>query len=399
MSDEDPALVDATLTRLLSDHPPRSTDPVTFLRAQFDAGLAYVWFPRGYGGLDQPLSLQTLVDERLAAAGAPPSGRITNAIAAGQGAATIVTFGTELQKRWYLRPLFTAELLGCQLFSEPASGSDLASLATRAVRDGDEWVVNGQKVWTSGAQSADIAILLARTDPDAPKHGGLTEFVLDMRTSGVEVRPLRQMDGGKHFCEVFLTDVHIPDTERLGPVNEGWAVSQQTLGYERYNIPKAEGRGGGAIATVVAAWQARRDKDSTTARVLKAELMRHWAAVEVVRLLQLRADALRAEGRSGPEGSLAKLAMSVTSRRLAEWAPALLEGHGGLLDGYGEDEPHPWGVDEPLALACVRSPALAIAGGTDQIQRNIIGDRVLGLPREPALDRGMPWNRTMHNAT
>src|SRR5579884_983599 len=239
----DADLVEAAVEGLLAEHPPRSTDPVIFLRAQFDAGLAYVWFPVGYGGLDQPIALQSRVDRRLAQAGAPPSGRVTNAIAAGQGSATILAYGSEEQKRRYLRPLFTAEMMGCQLYSEPGSGSDLASLATRAVPDGGEWVVNGQKVWTSGAHRAGMAILLARTDPDVPKHAGLTQFVMDMRAPGVEVRPLRQMTGGAEFNEVFLTDVRIPDSERLGPVNDGWAVSQHTLVFERYNMPRVAGRG------------------------------------------------------------------------------------------------------------------------------------------------------------
>jgi alkylation response protein AidB-like acyl-CoA dehydrogenase len=399
----DASPVDPALERLLRDHPPASTDPVKFLGAQFDAGLAYVWYPEGYGGLGLPISEQVRVDAVLETAGAPPSGRQTNAIAAGQGSATILAYGSEDQKRRYLRPLFTAEMMGCQLYSEPGSGSDLASLATRAVRDGDEWVVNGQKVWTSGAQRADTAILLARTDPDAVKHAGLTQFVLDMHAPGVEVRPLRQMTGGAEFNEVFLTDVRVPDAERLGPVNDGWAVSQHTLVYERYNMPQTPGRGEGAIAAAVAAWTARADKTSSTARALRAELMRHWVATEVVRLLQLRAGEMRARGSSGPEGSLGKLAVSVAGRRLAEWAPALLGPAGAVLDG-----PYPapgdattWGrrgyANANLALACVGSPGMAIAGGTDQIQRNIIGDRVLGLPREPAVDRGVPWSETLRN--
>src|SRR3954447_950965 len=190
--------------KLLGDYPPASTDRVTFLRAQYDAGLAWVYFPEGWGGLGVTPDLQDLVDTRLNLAGAPASGRVVNAIAAGQGAATVVAFGSDDQKRRYLRPLFTAELMGCQLYSEPGSGSDLASLATRAVRDGDEWVVNGQKVWTSGAHRAKWAILLARTDPDVVKHAGLTQFVLDMTDPGVTVRPLRQMSGGVEFNEVFL---------------------------------------------------------------------------------------------------------------------------------------------------------------------------------------------------
>jgi alkylation response protein AidB-like acyl-CoA dehydrogenase len=393
------ALAQDTLALLLKEHPPSSTEKFEFLRAQFDAGLAYVWFPKGYGGLDLPIDLQADIDRQLEAAGAPPSGRMTNAIAAGQGNATILAYGSEEQKQRYLRPIFTGELLGCQLYSEPVSGSDLASLATRAVRDGDEWVVNGQKVWTSGAHRADMAILLARTDPDAPKHAGLTQFVLDMHAPGVEVRPLRQMTGGAEFNEVFLTDVRVPDSERLGPTNEGWTVSQHTLVYERYNMPQMSGRGEGPVAAMVEAWKAREDKSSPTALALRAELMTHWVEAEVVRLLQMRAGMLRAQGSSGPEGSLGKLAVSTTSRARAEWAPALLGAQGMLLDvddDPGESVMRRSGI-RSLSLGCLGSPAMAIAGGTDQIQRNIIGERVLGLAREPAVDRGVPWSQTLRN--
>jgi alkylation response protein AidB-like acyl-CoA dehydrogenase len=404
MADQDPfAVADEAVTRLLREYPPGETDRVTFLRAQFDAGLAYVYYPTGSGGLDLPIDVQTEVDERLSAAGAPLSGRVLNAIAAGQGSATIQAYGTDAQKQAYLRPLFTCELMGCQLYSEPGSGSDLASLATRAVRDGDDWIVNGQKVWTSGAHRADVAILLARTDPDAPKHSGLTQFVLDMHDPGVEVRPLRQMTGGAEFNEVFLTDVHVPDAERLGPVNEGWAVSQHTLVFERYNMPQMPGRGSGPIATIVEAWHARGDKTSPAALALRGELMRHWVNAEVVRLLQMRAGVLRAQGSSGAEGSLGKLANSSTGRARSEWAPSLLGAAGTLLDGNGYQ---PVEMDagamrsggmRNLVMGCVGSPGMAIAGGTDQIQRNIIGERVLGLPREPAVDRGMPWSETLRN--
>jgi alkylation response protein AidB-like acyl-CoA dehydrogenase len=248
-----------------------------------------------------------------------------------------------------------------------------------------------------------VAILLARTNPDAPKHAGLTQFVLDMHAPGVEVRPLRQMTGGAEFNEVFLSDVRVPDSERLGAINEGWAVSQHTLVYERYNMPQVRGRGEGQIAVAVDAWRARSDKTSSAAIALKGELMRHYVDVEVVRLLQMRAGVLRAQGSSGPEGSLGKLAVSVVGRRLADWAP-VLGGADAMLfpEGYERGEEAPGagrrGIgNRSLALGCVGSPGMAIAGGTDQIQRNIIGDRVLGLPREPAVDRGMPWSQTLRN--
>lgn len=401
MEEEDRMLVHRAVDRLLQEHPPAVTDPVEFLRAQFDAGLGYVWFPTGLGGLDQRFDLQQEVDARLEAAGAPPSGRVTNAIAAGQGAASILAYGSEEQKHRYLRGLFTAEIMGCQLYSEPGSGSDLASLATRAERDGDEWVVNGQKVWTSGAHRADIAILLARTNPNVPKHAGLTQFVLDMHAPGVEVRPLRQMTGGAEFNEVFLTDVRVSDSERLGPVDGGWAVSQHTLVAERYNMPRPAERGEGPISLVMRAWRERDDKTSPYALALRDELLRHWVAAEVVRLLQLRAGEQRARGSSGPEGSLGKLAVSTAGRRLGEWAPALLGPAGMLLaEGYDDAPDAPGAMRRgasSIAMGCVGAAGIAIAGGTDQIQRTIIGDRVLGLAREPAVDRGIPWSQTLRN--
>jgi alkylation response protein AidB-like acyl-CoA dehydrogenase len=261
-------------------------------------------------------------------------------------------------------------------------------------------------VWTSGAHRAKWAIVLARTDPDAVKHAGLTQFVLDMTDPGVTVRPLRQMSGGVEFNEVFLNDVRIPDSERLGGVGDGWAVSQHTLVYERYNMPRVSGRGEGMIAPLVDAWEARADKTSPAARALKNELMRHWVDVEVLRLLQLRASVARAQGKTGAEGSLGKLAVSILMRRLGEWAPVLLGAEGMLIDNY--DAPEEVEVptarrgsttDGPYVLqkSCVNSPGIAIAGGTDQIQRNIIGDRVLGLPREPAADKGLPWSQTLRS--
>jgi len=394
--------VAARVDELLRDHPPASTDPRVFLRAQYDAGLAWVHYPVGYGGSGASMDLQPVVDDKLAAAGAPPNGRMFNAIGAGQCAATVLQFGSEEQKQHYLPEVFTGESEWCQLFSEPGSGSDLASLATRAVLDGDQWVVNGQKVWTSGAERARFALLLARTDPDAEKHAGLTAFAVDMHAPGVEVRPLRQMNGGTDFNEVFFNDVRIPDAERLGDVGAGWTVAHSTLAQERYNMPRIPQRGSGQIATAVAAWNARADRTSPDALALKDQLMRHWVDAEALRLLQARAAMLRAIGGSGPEGSLGKLATSVVGRRLAEFMPALLGAEAMLLDGY-DNVPSMMRRDArrggayAIQRAVVGSPGTSIAGGTDEIQRNIIGDRVLGLPREPSVDRGVPWSQTLRN--
>jgi len=389
----DRSVVAAAADRLLEEHPPATTDPIEFLRAQYAAGLAWVHYPAGYGGLGASIDLQAEVDDRLTAAGAPPNGRMTNPIGAGQCAATVLAYGSEEQKQHYLPTVFTGESQWCQLFSEPGSGSDLSSLATRAVADGDEWVINGQKVWTSGAQYASYALLLARTDPDAEKHAGLTAFAIDMHAPGVEVRPLRQMNGGADFSEVFMSDVRIADGERLGDVGAGWRVANATLVQERYNMGRIPNRGSGAISFVMDAWKARDDKTSTEALAIKDRLMRHWVDAEALRLLQARAATLRALGGSGPEGSLGKLATSVIGRRLSEFAPALIGAEGMLIDGYDGGR----GGDFAIQRSFVGSPSIAIAGGTDDIQRNIIGDRVLGLPREPSVDKGVPWSQTLRN--
>jgi alkylation response protein AidB-like acyl-CoA dehydrogenase len=217
----------------LATRDPAGTDRLDFLRARFDAGLAWVHYPAGLGGQGLPRDLQPAVDAAFAAAGAPTNRPERNGIGLGMAAPTILAFGDEQQQRRWLRPLWTGEEIWCQLFSEPGAGSDLAGLATRAVRKGEVggskgaegWAVTGQKVWTSSAHLASRALLVARTDPDVPKHQGLTYFSCDMTAPGVEVRPLRQMTGEAEFNEVFLTDVPIPDSDRIGAVGEGWKVA------------------------------------------------------------------------------------------------------------------------------------------------------------------------------
>ncbi|HJY03322.1 MAG TPA: acyl-CoA dehydrogenase family protein, partial [Streptosporangiaceae bacterium] len=220
----------------LAEHDPHEMPRQDFLNARFDAGLAWVHYPEGLGGLGLSRSLQQVVDAEFAAAGSPGNDAEHNAIGLGMAAPTILAYGTDEQQKRWLRELWTGREIWCQLFSEPGAGSDLAALATRAVRDGDGWVVSGQKVWTSLAQLAKRALLLARSDPDVPKHQGLSYFSLDMTAPGVEVRPLRQITGEAEFNEVFLTDVRIPDQDRIGPVGEGWKVANATLMSERVNI-------------------------------------------------------------------------------------------------------------------------------------------------------------------
>jgi alkylation response protein AidB-like acyl-CoA dehydrogenase len=376
---------------LLDEHDPASSDPREFLAARFDAGLAWVHFPRGSGGLDLPRGFQSQVEADLAAAGAPAGGGPHNGIGMGMAAPTIAAFGTTEQQRKFLRPLFTGEHFYCQLFSEPGAGSDLAGVSTRAVRDGDDWIVNGQKVWTSSAQKAQRAILVARTDPTVPKHQGLTYFVCDMTDSGVEVRPLRQITGEAEFNEVFLTDVRVPDANRLGPEGGGWKVATTTLNNERVAIGSMAGitRETGMIGKVTGAWRAEPQLRNPA---MHDELMRLWVEAEVARLTGLRLRQRLTSGQPGPEGA----GMKVTFARLAQ-----------AISGF-EIELHPesglqyddWTMRQPEAVdftgrepgyRYLRARGNSIEGGTSEILRNTIAERILGLPPEHRVDKDIAF--------
>jgi alkylation response protein AidB-like acyl-CoA dehydrogenase len=388
--DADESLVKERLAELLGSHDPSRTPPSEFWGAQFDLGLAWVSFPEGSGGLGLAPKLQDLVNAALRDAGAP-SNYLRNPIGIGMAAPTIVTHGTPRQRERYLRPLFTCEEVWCQLFSEPGAGSDVAGLATRAERDGDEWVVNGQKVWTTLAHRARFGLLLARSDPDLPKHQGLTYFVLDMTSPGVEVRPLRQITGEAEFNEVYLTDVRVPDEQRLGGVGEGWRVAITTLMNERVSIgggltAPAEG----PIADALRIYRERGRGD----RVQRDRLMRLYVESEVARLTNLRAAALREAGTPGPEGSVAKLAFAELNKRVTECALDLLGPYGMLYESYAMVRPEEagFGGRDP-AKRFLRARANSIEGGTSEIMRNILGERVLGLPGEPRVDKDLPWSK------
>ncbi|WP_030431625.1 acyl-CoA dehydrogenase family protein [Allokutzneria albata] len=374
---------------LLAAHDPRTTDRLEFLRARFDAGLAWVHYPVGLGGLAAPRELQRVVDAELDEAGAPDNDPRRIGIGLGMAAPTVLTYGTEEQKRRFLRPLWTGEEVWCQLFSEPGAGSDLAALGTRAVRDGDDWIVNGQKVWTSSAHTARWAILLARTDPDLPKHQGITYFVCDMTAPGVEVRPLRQITGEAEFNEVFLTDVRIPDAHRLGAVNEGWKVARTTLMNERVAIGGAAiPREGGMIGVVAETW---REHPELRTPELHARLVKLWARAEALRLTGVRLRQQLAAGDPGPEGSGMKLAFARLAQDISGFEVELM-GEAGLR--YDD-----WTLRRPDLVdftgrgpgyRYLRAKGNSIEGGTSEILRNIIAERVLGLPSEPRSDTG-PW--------
>ena len=379
----------ARVKGLLATHDPATASPVDFLGARFDAGLAWVWFPEGLGGLGLRQELQGAVERELRHAGAPNESE-RNVIGYGMAAPTILTHGTDEQRRRYLRPLFTCEEIWCQLFSEPGSGSDVAGLATRAVRDGDEWVVSGQKVWTTLAHTARFGLLLARTDPDVPKHRGMTYFVVDMHAPGVEVRPLRQMTGDAEFNEVFFTDARIPDSQRLDEVGAGWRVATTTLMNERVAIGGGvPSRSSGPIHEALEVYRSRPDRSATD----RDRLMQTWVAAEVQRLTNMRARELRRAGTPGPEGSVAKLAGAELNKRVYELCVDLMGMEGTLYPSHYEmRRPERAGFGtEDVRHSFLRSRANSIEGGTSEIMRNILGERVLGLPGEPRQDKDLPW--------
>jgi alkylation response protein AidB-like acyl-CoA dehydrogenase len=373
--------------RLLDEHDPARTSTVDFLGAQFDAGLAWVHFPEGRGGLGVAPGAQRVVNERLRAAGAPDA-YWRNPIGYGMGAPTVLAHGSDDQQTRYLRPLFSGQEVWCQMFSEPGAGSDVASLAMRAERDGDEWVVNGQKVWTTLAHLARWGMLLTRTDPDSPKHKGLTYFVVDMHAPGVEVRPLRQITGEAEFNEVYFTDVRIPDAERLGEVGEGWRVSMTTLMNERVAIGGSVSPGGGPIGEALRLWAERTDHDPVT----RDRLTRLWIEAEVNRLTNLRAQQRRQIGTPGPEGSVGKLAGAEANKRIYEFCVELLGPAGGLYGSYEMVRPEQVMSSGGVQKAFLRARANSIEGGTSEIMRNILGERVLGLPGDVRVDKDRPWS-------
>src|SRR2546421_6590720 len=377
----------------LAGHDPANLDRLTFLHARFDAGLAWISFPVGLGGLGAPRALQPVVDGEFAAAGAPDNQPLRIGIGLGMAAPTILRHGTDEQRQRFLRPLWTGEEVWCQLFSEPGAGSDLAALATRAVRDGDDWVVTGQKVWTSLAHEARWAILIARTDPELPKHQGLTYFVCDMTAPGVEVRPLRQITGEAEFNEVFLTDVRIPDAHRLGAVGEGWQVARTTLMNERVAIGGgAAPREAGMIGVVADEWRTRPELRTPGQH---DALLRLWVSAEAARL---GAERLREQlgrgpsGQPGAEGSAAEDAYAKLNPEVSGFELEFLGEEGLRYDDYTMRRPSivDWRQRSP-GYRYLRAKGNSIEGGTSEILANIIAERVLGLPAEPRTDVDVPW--------
>jgi alkylation response protein AidB-like acyl-CoA dehydrogenase len=392
---DDVSRVEELTSQLLEEVDPRTASPEEFRSRQYDLGLAWVSFPEGYGGLGVAPNLQREVDRRVAAAGARPAGA-REFFGLTMAGPTMVTHGSDELRHRLLRRTFTGEEAWCQLFSEPGAGSDLAGLATRAVRDGDEWVISGQKVWNTLAHIADRGMLVARSDTEVPKHKGLTYFALDMHAAGVEVRPLRQMTGEAEFNEVYLTEVRVPDADRIGDVGEGWRVAMTTLSNERSTIGGGVGpptQGSGSIAEALRIW---RTDGLRRSAVDRDRLTRSWIEAEVLRLTNLRAGQNRKAGNPGPEGSIAKLMFAEVNKRIYELCIDLLGADALIGYDYTMRRSEALGLVGPPGSArkmFIRSRANSIEGGTSEIQRNILGERILGLPGDVRVDKELPWSK------
>jgi len=349
---------------------------------RYDAGLGWITGPKEYGGRELSAAHERLYGSLEAHYDIPGQGFF--GIGLGMVAPTILAHGQPHIRDRYLPKMYRGDIVGCQLFSEPGAGSDLASLQTRAERDGDEWIVNGQKVWTSGAQYSDIGEIICRTDPDQPKHKGLTGFVVDMHAPGVEVRPLRQMTGGASFNEVFFTDVRVPDDHRLGDVNQGWTVALTTLMNERASIGAGGAGGGLGIASSTRLVEMLRhfglDKDP----VYRQELMRLHVAFAVAKYNNQRAmDKIKAGQLPGPEMSIAKLSLTQNMWNTAQFVSRVLGAR--ITAETGE-----WGTFS-WSQFVLGIPGMRIAGGSDEVMRNIVAERVLGLPKDPGIDSKTPF--------
>ncbi|MEY3360289.1 MAG: hypothetical protein RL531_8 [Actinomycetota bacterium] len=339
---------------------------------EFDAGFGWITGPEEYGGAGLGREFDRAYREVASRYSMPNQSQF--GIGLGMVAPTILAHATPEVKDAYLRRMWRGDIVGCQLFSEPVAGSDLAGIQTRAVRDGDEWVVTGQKVWTSGAHYSDIGEVITRTDPDKPKHRGMTMFVVDMHAPGVEVRPLRQMTGGAAFNEVFFDEVRIPDSHRLGDVDGGWTVALTTLMNERASI----GGGGGGAGTMSMArlLGLARFLEVDDDPIVRQGLADIYIRGAVARYTNLRASAkIQAGQLPGPEMSIGKLALTEnltrTSQLLGEMLGPRLTADGGEWGTYAWSE------------FVLGTPGMRIAGGSDEVMRNIVGERVLGLPKEP----------------
>ncbi len=379
--------------QLVQEVDPKIVDLQSFRGAQFDAGLAWVHFPVGFGGLGADRSQQVIVADVLRDSGATSLDVVVNPIGIGMAAPTLLSHGSPEMLEANLRRIFTGEDIWCQLFSEPTHGSDVAGISSRAVRDGDHWVVNGQKVWTTLAHIANRGLLLTRTNTDVPKHRGLSYFVVDMHAPGVEVRPVYQLTGEAEFNEVFLTDVQIPSADMLGSEGDGWRVATTTLMNERTTLGGGtRERGRGPIRHLLEVWQdVVVTLDQCRRAACRSEVVALWIRAEVARLTSQRAKTSARKGQPGPEGSIGKLVAAELSQDIYSMAVALL-GPAGMLHepGYPMCEGQT-GFKVSVTSQFLRTRANTIEGGTSEIMRNIIGERVLGLAGDMRADRDIAW--------
>ena len=352
---------------------------------KYDAGWACIRWAKEYGGRGASPMEQVIWNQEEAKFGDLPGGVF--GIGQGMAAPTMMSWATDEQKAYHLPKLASGEHIWCQLFSEPAGGSDLAALRTKAERDGDDWVINGQKIWTSGAHYSDYGILVVRTDPTVPKHKGLSYFFLDMKSPGIETKAIKQLSGDANFNEVYFTDVRIPDSQRLGEVGQGWQVALTTLMNERASI----GGGGTAVGFDSVFKLAQKvtidDKPAIENSAVRAKLADWYCQEAGLRFTAYRSMTALSRGETpGPENSIGKLVGAPKTQDMASFAIDLMEMSGAIWD---ED----FAVESGLFQGSYMGiPGLRIAGGTDEIMANIIAERVLGLPQEPRMDKGIPFN-------
>ncbi|MET0738941.1 MAG: acyl-CoA dehydrogenase family protein [Acidimicrobiales bacterium] len=354
---------------------------------RYDAGFGWITGPTRYGGRELPVAYDRAYASLEGSYQIPSQSHF--GIGLGMVAPTILAHATEKVKDLYLAKLYRGDLVASQLFSEPGAGSDLAGLQTKAVKDGDEWIVNGQKVWTSGAHYSDIGEVICRTDPDQPKHRGLTGFVVDLKAPGVEIRPLRQMTGGASFNEVFFTDVRIPDDHRLGDVGQGWAVALTTLMNERASIGAGSGSGmglGNATRLIEMVRHFGLDEDPLT----RGELARLYENLQVAKWNNQRAmDKIKSGQAPGPEMSIAKMALTRNMQMTGDFVSKVLGPR--MVADTREWGTYAWGK------FVLGTPGMRVAGGTDEVLRNIVSERVLGLPKEPGIDTTSPFKDLAQN--
>ena len=360
-------------------------------KRKFDAGWACIRWPKEYGGRGASAMENVIWNQEEGKSGAPDTGFFM--IGQGMAAPTMMAWANEEQKQHYVPRLASGEDIWCQLFSEPAGRSDLAALRTSAKKDGDEWVINGQKIWTSGAHYSDYAILVLRTDPNVPKHKGLTYFFVDMKSPGIEVKPIKQISGQSNFNEVYFTDVRVSDSQRLGAVGQGWQVAITTLMNERAAIGGGGGLGFRQVYDLARRVQLE-DRPAIEDRNVRAKLARWYAQEAGLRFTGYRSMSALSRGEMpGPENSIGKLVGAAKTQDMASFAMDLMETSGAIADPALAESA---GIFQDAFMA---APGGRIAGGTDEIMLNILAERVLGLPQDVRVDKGIPFSQVPTGAS